>query len=490
MLMDYKLDGANYKAGELCTTDAATEAGMVAAKVASATLTGGTTHVAEVSNIRGDVDVRGSVNPITGGLRLAGDYGLPSFGTPKIGLIGDSIMAADHLIGNLNQNANGIVTRLLGRTGVSARIASPYTAVVGRTTTQMLAALTADIATMKAAEVTHVFMNGGKNDRVGTDSTNANLLQIWNALLAAGFIVIDIGCLPTTDTGLQILTVEIGKAISRNKYAWDFGQRRSGYIYLDCFGPLLDYTSAATVAAGTPATNMLYDSTHPGPLGAERIAKQHSAVIASLFGANKTAPRYPFAGNAVPNSCMAGTAAAGGGSFTGNVPTSWQQTALSSGHTVVSSKVARSASLFADNMPGEVWRQVITNTAGNNNAYVAYQNIALPAGGLTAGLTAVAGFEAAWSAAASGKLMGCILSAGFNGAAAITPQGMNVADTTTVQAMNSTSDSGIFYTPEFTVPAGATQLSFWIYIAINSATVADTVTLDIGSAFCCPATYP
>lgn len=423
------------------------------------------------------------IDPVSGFSRYIGKSKLGT--TPVIGLIGDSIVAADiTAFGQIrNSNANGIVSRILAQLGSSAKIASYATAVAGYTTTQILAALPAAITTMRGLGVTHVFMNGGKNDIVGTDNTNANLLQIWTQLLDADFFVIDIGCLPTTGpAGTQTIAVEIAKATSRNKYTSQFSAVTANFVYVDCYTPLLDVTSVANASGGVPAAGMLYDSTHPAPLGAEKIAKAYPKLWEQLFGLSQNAPVWPASGNIIPNPLQIGSNAATGGNFTGVRPDSWLTTSLSSLQTTVGSKVARASSLFADLIPGEVWRHVITNTSANTNAFVIYQNISLAGTGLAAGDVVRGAIELKWQGNAAGKILQAQLAGAIQGSTAQTIQAMNVGNLTTL-ALQSTSGGGLFYTPEITLLAGATDVNFWVYVSIAIGTASDTVTLDVGRAY-------
>jgi len=67
LLADRRIDGKDFIVGNLCATDAATEAGLIAAKLAIADLTGGTAYVPPAVQ-RQYVPVMAESNPLTGGL--------------------------------------------------------------------------------------------------------------------------------------------------------------------------------------------------------------------------------------------------------------------------------------------------------------------------------------------------------------------------------------------------------------------------------------
>ena len=73
LLVDRKIDGKDYKVGELCDTDDATEAGLISSKLAIADLTGGTNHVPRPEQVQ-YVPVTASTN-LTGGITYSGPDG-------------------------------------------------------------------------------------------------------------------------------------------------------------------------------------------------------------------------------------------------------------------------------------------------------------------------------------------------------------------------------------------------------------------------------
>ena len=80
LLLDYRIDGLNYKIGNLVTTSAGTEAGLISSKMASSDLTGGTAYVAPVAQVQ-STPVTATVNALTGGVRLTAS-GVPVLDTP------------------------------------------------------------------------------------------------------------------------------------------------------------------------------------------------------------------------------------------------------------------------------------------------------------------------------------------------------------------------------------------------------------------------
>ncbi|MGB4064246.1 MAG: hypothetical protein WBK19_10515 [Azonexus sp.] len=77
LLMDWpdSRDGKNYLAGNLLTTDAGTESGLVAAKMATSTLTGGTAYVPPVEQIQTSPVM--AYKTLTGEIELIGPDGQP-----------------------------------------------------------------------------------------------------------------------------------------------------------------------------------------------------------------------------------------------------------------------------------------------------------------------------------------------------------------------------------------------------------------------------
>lgn len=71
LLMDWpdSRDGKQYVAGNLLTTDAGTESGLVAAKMATSNLAGGTAYIAPVAQ-KQNYPVMGGVDPLTGGISI------------------------------------------------------------------------------------------------------------------------------------------------------------------------------------------------------------------------------------------------------------------------------------------------------------------------------------------------------------------------------------------------------------------------------------
>ena len=69
MLVDRPVDGQDYKVGELCDTNDYTEAGLVAAKLATTDLAGGVAHVFPVAQVQ-YTPVTATTNPVTGGIEM------------------------------------------------------------------------------------------------------------------------------------------------------------------------------------------------------------------------------------------------------------------------------------------------------------------------------------------------------------------------------------------------------------------------------------
>lgn len=70
LLLDYRIDGQDYKTGNLVTTSAGTEAGLISSKMASSDLTGGTVYVAPVAQVQ-FTPVTATTNHVTGGIRIS-----------------------------------------------------------------------------------------------------------------------------------------------------------------------------------------------------------------------------------------------------------------------------------------------------------------------------------------------------------------------------------------------------------------------------------
>jgi lysophospholipase L1-like esterase len=195
--------------------------------------------------------------------------------------IGDSLMVPSSEFG-------GTVKRATRKSAGRHRLVKAY-AVAGTRTDQIIAT---QLPQALADGNRHIAMDGGVNDvqqAIPVATIKSNLIKIWQDILAAGKLPLDVGFYPNNNTYVSTLaTLELWRQIYT---------ARKGIPHADV------WTKTANAAGGW-LTGLNFDTTHPVAVGAEVGAGPVLAVMdnpfkLSQFGAlmdfNTTAETFPNA---------------------------------------------------------------------------------------------------------------------------------------------------------------------------------------------------
>lgn len=408
---------------------------------------------------------------------------------PKLAVVGDSITYATigsnlgNNVYNLNRGHSFWASFLTGRRIYTNQ--SLNFGINGDTTSGLLARLT----DVMASDAGIYWVLIGTND-IGVHTTEqiiTNLKLIWNALLKTGAVVIASTILPrnlaSATSRDQIHTV--------NQFIRSQAYTTSRLFIVD---PTVDYGDPLSTTMA-PRTNYSYDGLHPKAIGSFYHSKQAVALLNQLIPAQAV----PFAsytdtfsatntrGNLLTNGLLDGTggtlANSGGGTVSGTVADSWGiNTSNNGGGTLTSLTVTASKVTLTDGRPGQ--RIVLGGTytgagssAVDNGCLVGFtqdnfNSLNLAAGdkiklsadiSVAAGLENIAGIEAYLYIQSSA---GTFISAD--------------GSCITGDLMPSDAFSGVFETPEFTVPDGVitwVRASIRLYLYTAGTSVAADVTI-------------
>ena len=318
LLMDWpdSRNGKNYLAGNLLTTDAGTESGLVAAKMATSTLSGGTDYVPPVAQ-RQRHPVESEFDPITGrSIFSAGETSseMPLRTTPlRVATFGDS---------TANTNST-ICAQDIYTTTFAAHVANSQSperwqlptfypqahlvangGISGETTTNMLARETAaisatrksisdvidlrpDVVLLRAGSINNVLSvtSGTLSSVVAT--CYAEHCQIINRFLDSGVIVIDEGIIGTDGTGATELAACLSAIQQLNTLFAAYAKTVPNVYFKDWTGILHD--GSGLFSSGIAQQDGL--GRHAGLYAQSLIAREEAEIVSQVFG-NCKGPRY------------------------------------------------------------------------------------------------------------------------------------------------------------------------------------------------------
>lgn len=360
--------------------------------------------------------------------------------------------------------------------------------VSGNTTTQMLDRCDKMLAATSAGTF---IVFGGVNDRltgISYATSVTNMSTIIDKLLAAGRFVILVAEMPTGDaanTGNRLSTTALLRDHIRF-HQWVLDQRnRPGVIVVDIWPAIADNSGTSTTVADV-RSGTCYDGRHPQMNGAYLIARALQPAIEALFPPLPILPASPSDtydasnnpfGCLAANPMMAGSGGSLGTNCTGTIAASWQA-AGGSGTTGATATYSKQSDGFGN----PVQRAVIAGTA-TGSASVCYFDLLRTAsfhasclpGDIIEG---VAGLSVA--SGATGLIsLGLRLEVTVDG---VQTYIMDGDQRTAGQYLPGGGFSGIFRTPRFQVPAGASLTSAVAKIqAYLDPNVAAALTMDVGA---------
>ncbi|CUI04683.1 hypothetical protein BN2497_4143 [Janthinobacterium sp. CG23_2] len=344
-----------YPANAVVTLNAGTEAGLIASKQASATLTGGVPYIAP--------------QPLSKGGKMV--------------LAGDSISNQNNQVSaTFNATlAKGYFTQaaaMLGQRFEAVRNAG----VSGNTTADLLARLQTDVL---AQQPEWCFMHIGTND-VGGDVpssvTTANIEELCRRMTGAGIKLILSTIMPRGFAGMT--QARLATMMANNAFIQAYAVRNSIPL-VDLYRYMLDYSDITTTSQGEPVATWFDGAKlHPLAAGAVQmgyaIARQLDAIIPKLprrlqlnyNGVNGDAA------NLIRNGMFApGAAGTLGLNASGTVAQNWTAAAAGGAISGACSIVPRSAS-FNDNTPGNVQRVALTGAGASTEIFRLTPTIATP----------------------------------------------------------------------------------------------------------------
>lgn len=317
------------------------------------------------------------------------------------------------------------------------------------------------VASAAAADADWCIVHAGTNDvgaGVSAATIAANLLTIWNTLIATGKTVVATTILPRNNSdsaaNVQILR-DANRLIRANAAA------TRGVVLCDWYGALLD------ASTGLANLDYLSDGVHPDAVGASRMGKVLADVLSPLVPAREDlAQDNTDTKDLLSGSLFTGTGGAvGGAPASGSVATGWTVYAQGSPTSVVCSKVARS-DLFA----GE-WQQVVITAVAQNTdgCSIEAQNTAAGTD-FVAGDTVYGTVEFETDAATWNGRMILLQVVAFNGLGNASDGYLTSVERTALTASLARPASGVLRTPRFLLPVGLTRVQMKIY-AYGSQTI-------------------
>lgn len=358
-------DGKQYLVGNLLTTDAGTESGLVAARLATTTLTGGTAYIPPVVNpLDSSTPALVINNPLTGGKELQIDGFSRSIlseqGSRLVAALGDSIteyaVLGSQQVNFVGYNAHGFMTWAMAKSmgalwcpmvctyKVAGALINYNRGKSGETAEQCLARVTELDALPVKPRFCSVLV--GTNNLTVTPAQTASdvmatIAQIVQAVLVRGITPVLCTLLPRGSgtsggwsplTGGQIATAR-GKLMEINRQIRAYAGVTPGVILADTYFSILDFSSATSdpVAALTGGATGTPDFVHPNAPGSllvgdvwwKAVAPYVNPAPRMMAGAGDlyNATDNPF-GSVVDSSWATGAANSGTG-VTGTGPSGW-----------------------------------------------------------------------------------------------------------------------------------------------------------------------
>lgn len=352
LLMDWpdSRDGKNYLAGNLLTTDAGTESGLVAAKMATSTLAGGTAYVPPVVQkqrrpVEAEFDaVTGRIIKTAGGIIDAGSPLGPSPLKPTMMLVGNSIARLQRVNGYAG-GANQVggygwlwwAMSFLGwplefvLTGSEVQVGASVNSSMrdgiygfsGGTSVDILGQLPAAVGANRPAVL---FFHTMENDPVSVDAGTITIAQVASAYAeqiayanSIGAQPVWIGCLPSSDYG----TAGKKAAYYACEQAAIAACAEGGAIYVPTWDLYTDSSSAYPVPLNSGSfANMVFTNVHPMQAGvligvrvADVLERYGYSIINEPINAAHASPKL-IHGNAL----MSGSGGFLTGGYTGAAP--------------------------------------------------------------------------------------------------------------------------------------------------------------------------
>ena len=340
LLLDYRIDGQDYKIGNLVTTSAGTEAGLISSKMASSDLTGGTAYVAPV--------VQAQFTPVMATTSLL--TGLTSFvaggAAAQLGRIAAGTCA---LLGDSRNDQFGsgaAVINGLTRTKTAVHWLNWYNAlnnqpikplakfaVSGSFTVALDNQITSLLALNPLPEFGFIW--SGVNDYGQATPAATSALNVFNAAIR----LCNAGITPVVFLESGATNLNTSAAIA---WLFEFNERLRGFCdgnrRVLCFDPtqvLWEPAGAAWTTTPAPAFKLghMADAVHPGNLGGFNLGVAFGLwlgpKIAPFESRMTTLGEMVFANN--PNALItnalfttvSGGSSSGAGAITGTVPASW-----------------------------------------------------------------------------------------------------------------------------------------------------------------------
>lgn len=448
LLVDRKIDGKDYKVGEACDTDDPTEAGLIAAKLAIADLTGATVHVDPVAQVQ-YTPVLATTNPLTGDVAYLVSGVSDTLGSRIIGnaparnriiLIGDSktannggvsiatpvqSIAATYDSKGAFNHANMLLNHafeVVGNSGIGVQ-----------TSAQIAARFTTDVLAY-ASE--WVFGLAGTNDTSIADNTLANIVGMWDKATAAGRRVLWATIPPKTSASDAVnqyhMQVNRGLKLAAS--------RRPNVVLASHEAATLD--TATTFKA---LASMLGDGTHESPLGAAVEGRMIADAVRPYISTVNPwlAQSTGDLDNLLSNPLLLGTGSA--------TPTGWAKIGTSTISYVASTDGVQAPWCQTAVTNGTLVQQGLTSNAS--------VGATLAVGDRCVGVLEFSGDTYDASAAANTQGVTLKLQA-YNGASFF--DGINDLYWDTSYSNFTIQGSGVLQTPAFVVPATTTILQLFV----------------------------
>lgn len=216
---------------------------------------------------------------------------------PRIGLMGDSIMALTTNYAS-QRNASGAVSWMLARLGQPWYLPVANNFAVGGTTTDVMVSsqLPLVLASHASKPMSRVFISAGTNDPPAGNTLaqiKNNLTTIFDTLLSRGIIPVHHGILPRGADGADTNFKRMNRHL--NEWMQWYAYTRGGLEFIDCGLDLADNSNASgnALAALTDGSQL-----HPldpgGFLMGKRLADYYSArgIGKSIRFASTQADKY------------------------------------------------------------------------------------------------------------------------------------------------------------------------------------------------------
>lgn len=375
-------------------------------------------------------------------------------------------------------DVNGIMGWLVATMGNQMNII--HAAAGGATSTQALNLFNKWLAANPATATDDIIISAGMNDIYASGDTLAtiktNMTALVNKAVLVGSRVYVLLVPPRSNASSGWTAGKQTIHYQTNKWLWNYCIS-VGAIPIDTWRSQANSTTYINSAAGTPnpATGFAQsDGVHPANVGALAIsadlALQMKAAYAGYgagFAGSYTA--LQTTNNALSNPTLtgtAGTATAGSGVIVGTVPDSWTVAITSGTPTVTLTSPARTVAANGDAMGNNL--QAVFAYSGSGTQIFRVINTSSFHANLTVGEVRRMRWPVSWSGATG--MTGCELIVFLTDATTGNVTAEAIAGTSSAITSNF---SGVFTTPDITIPTGVTAASvfFRFYFTSGGATI-------------------